>query len=427
MHYIFIISLVINCLVILSDPTRGGARNLFAQDAPPSIFDEGTETSIRPEDIGEDVKLWAQNTALKFKKLLSQIKKLSVSDKRRLMLKTIQESVEEAQGKRELLLMRFTLNRALRLEQEFQSDDDTLVLNHILLPAVKQAILLYEQSDLPYLEANRGKPEGEIEPPAYAAYTKINIGYLLNASNMNKTLEGQFHVLGLSLAWIGNDLLRSPKARRNSINADLILKIQNILEELKTTPPSQITYALNNKLRTTLLDMTKEIVSEAQTQMTPPLSYDAKSISKDSLFLPELSKPAAPSHKLDLSFLKPQAKILTCSRAITYGILVIHGSEAKGENDNPFMFSCNGPDGPYEVDLFGFGLGALVSLDKIIIEHIGWGDITGIYLGPRVTAAALLQGDIGIFTNSTSIAIVSGWGIGGGAIASISMLKISKE
>ena len=122
MNQIKHISLVFIFLALIPAFSGMTGTNLFAQDTPPSIFDEGVEATIRPEDIGEDVKLWAQNTALKFKKLLSQIKKLSVSEKRNLMLKTIQESVEEAQGKRELLLMRFTLNRALRLEQEFRQD-----------------------------------------------------------------------------------------------------------------------------------------------------------------------------------------------------------------------------------------------------------------------------------------------------------------
>ena len=442
MNQIKHISLVFIFLALIPAFSGMTGTNLFAQDTPPSIFDEGVEATIRPEDIGEDVKLWAQNTALKFKKLLSQIKKLSVSEKRNLMLKTIQESVEEAQGKRELLLMRFTLNRALRLEQEFRQDDDALVLNHILLPAVKQAILLYEQSDLPYLEANRGKPEGEIEPPAYAAYTKINIGYLLNASNMNKTLEGQFHVLGLSLAWIGNDLLRSPKARRNSINADLILKIQNILEELKTTPPSQITYALNNKLRTTLLDMTQEIVSEAQTQMTPPLSYDAESISKDTVFPePAPIKPKSSGPAFDLSFLKPQAGILIChsdqdmegrvfDTVITIGAVIPQVSVNDGNQDNMLIdlkIICGDviSGAQYHVVLFGLGLGALFSGEWMSLEYFGYGSPVSTYFGPRVSAAALVAGtDLGVLTNGRMIITIAGFNMGGGAAASISMLKI---
>src|SRR3989338_8519022 len=136
------------------------ASTTFAQEAPPSIFDEGVDTTIKPEDISDDVRQWAQNTALKLKELLKQIKKLEPAHKRIFLIQTIQKSIEEAQTTKELLLMRFVLNRALRLEELFHGQEDALVINYVLLPSVKQAIALYEQADLPYLEgllAHRGQ------------------------------------------------------------------------------------------------------------------------------------------------------------------------------------------------------------------------------------------------------------------------------
>src|SRR3989338_3025372 len=135
-----------------------GTKNLYAQEAS-SIFDEGVDTTIRAEDIGDDVRMWAQNTALKLTKALEDIKSLSIPEKKEALVSVIQESVTEAQDKRELLLMRFMLNRALKLNEFYQNQSDALVLNYVLLPAVKKAILLYEESDLPFLEANKDKPE----------------------------------------------------------------------------------------------------------------------------------------------------------------------------------------------------------------------------------------------------------------------------
>src|SRR3990167_6562084 len=133
-HKLFLILIVIlSAIGTLVIPSA--ARNLFAQDASPSIFDEGTETTIRPEDIGDDVRLWAQNTALKLKELLREIKKLNTSEKRDTLVKIIQESVEEAQNTKELLLMRFTLNRALRFNELF-GQEEALAVNNILIPAV---------------------------------------------------------------------------------------------------------------------------------------------------------------------------------------------------------------------------------------------------------------------------------------------------
>ena len=174
-------------------PDLIGGTNLYAQETPPSVFDEGAETILHAEEITDDIRQWAQNTALRLKEFLQESKKLDTHQKRKAFVKILQESVVEAKDTRELLLMRFALNRALKLESLFSSDEDgdSLAVNYILIPSVKQAIFLYENADLPYLNANKDKT-GEIEPPPYAAFTKANIGFLLTASNMHKTLEGQF-------------------------------------------------------------------------------------------------------------------------------------------------------------------------------------------------------------------------------------------
>ena len=223
---------------------------------------EGAEDFIDPRDIGEDVRQWAQNTSLKLKEVLRKSKKLNPEQKRNFLLCSIRESVEEAQGQSELLLMRFALNRALKLEGLFARQADELSINYILLPAVKQAISLYERADLPYLEANKDKSKEEIEPPTYALFTKSNVGFLLTASNMNKTLDGQFHVLRYSIIWLTNDLLRSPKARRNQVNARIILEMQSLDQELQRVCERDMTSAFLNRIRTTLLEASRKIIGE---------------------------------------------------------------------------------------------------------------------------------------------------------------------
>ena len=231
-----------------------------ALHAQGSIFDEGAEETLKAEDITDDLKLWAQNTALKLQDILKEIKKLNYTQKRAVLLKTIQESVQEARDKRELLLMRFILNRALKLEAHFQNQDDALAVNYVLLPSIKRAIFLYENSDLPYLEANKDKPEGEIESPPYAAFAKSNVGYLLTASNLNKSLEGQFEILKLSVVWTAKDLLRSTQTKRNPINARIILKLKELHEQLSD---GQVPlYAITNYARAVLLEAKNKLVEE---------------------------------------------------------------------------------------------------------------------------------------------------------------------
>ncbi|MBI3016659.1 MAG: hypothetical protein HYY62_01460 [Deltaproteobacteria bacterium] len=259
---------------------------------------EGAEDFIDPRDIGEDVRQWAQNTSLKLKEVLRKSKKLNPEQKRNFLLYSIRESVEEAQGQAELLLMRFALNRALKLEGLFARQADELSMNYILLPAVKQAISLYERADLPYLEANKDKPAGEIEPPTYALFTKSNVGFLLTASNMNKTLEGQFHVLRYSVIWLTNDLLRSPKARRNPVNARIILEMQSLDQELQRVCERDITSQLNNRIRSALLESGSKIVVEGKSTSRGPqlgsLPRSIKGQDKRTMILypePELGTP----------------------------------------------------------------------------------------------------------------------------------------
>ena len=232
--------------------------------AAASIFDEGVDEAILPQDIGEDVRQWAQNTALKLQKLLTDLKELlSPAEKRVLLVKTIQESVLEAQGHRELLLMRFCLNRALALDGLF-GEENTLAVRQVLLPAVHEAIFLYEKADLPFLNANQDKAQEEIESPSYAAFTKASIGYLLNSSNLNKSLLNQFLILKYSIVWVAKDLLRSPQTKRNPVNSTLIVELQKRFEEIKDMAPEHMTYKLNNRMRKALLIAQEKIVIETK-------------------------------------------------------------------------------------------------------------------------------------------------------------------
>ena len=430
-------------LILLLIPAFAGmtCTNLFAQSAEESIFDEGAETVITPQDIGEDVKLWAQNTALKLKRILQRIKKLTIAEKRAALHQAIEESVTEAQGHRELLLMRFCLNRALKLESFFTAQDDALSVNYILLPAVKQAILLYEKADLPFLEANRDKPQGEIEPPPYASFTKANIGYFLTLVNMNKTLQSQFEILKLSVVWVAKDILRSPQTNRNPTNANLILELQSLFEELQNTPPQDVTFHLNNKIKTILLEARNTIAEEKKDFISPPLAYGTGA--KDTLLPhsapspePETSPqsffkwPSIKWPSMNLSKIIPTAGVIQCGNDLlgnvgTIGALIAH---ATGEETGDFQLrmTCEDLTTKKNIDVIivGIGPGLLYSTEILTLEYFGYGSPIGTYLGARATGVAFFGGDVGIFTNGRMFVTLAGINMGGGAAASISTLMI---
>ena len=249
------------------------ASPLFSQTTDETIFDEGAEVTINPNDIGEDVILWAQNTAIKLKELLVKIKTLSVQEKKEYLIQKIKECVLEAQNTRELLLMRFALNRALKLSFTFFESDDELIVHYILLPIIKEAIYLYERADLPYLTANQNKPIEEIEVPSYAAFSKAQIGYLLTISNMNKSPEGQFEILKLALVWITNDLLRSAETKRNPVNANLILNLKELYFKYEKLPTEEITHTVLNRIRALLLKTYQDMAAEKGKIILPFIIY----------------------------------------------------------------------------------------------------------------------------------------------------------
>ena len=254
-------------LVILS---AIGTKNLYAQEAS-SIFDEGVDTTIRAEDIGDDVRMWAQNTAIQLTKALRKVKQLSSDQKRKFLEEAIQESVEEAQTQRELLLMRFALNRALAINKFFDDTSSELAYQFVLIPSIKEAIALYNEADLPYLNANQDReiPTQEIGVPPYAAFTRANMHYLLNISNIHPSYKTQFELLRLSIVWMVNDILRSPQAKRNSTNANIILDLKKIYSKYENTPESDITYTLNNSLRAEILEAYKTLVVESNAAKIP--------------------------------------------------------------------------------------------------------------------------------------------------------------
>ena len=418
-------------LVLVSVFVLGSSQ--ASELSTPSIFEEGVDESISPEDIGDDVRQWAQNTALKLQKLLTELKELlSPAEKRALLVKTIQESVLEAQNHKELLLMRFCLNRALALDELF-GEENTLAVQQVLLPAVREAIFLYEKADLPFLDANKDKPQEEIEPPLHAAFTKASIGYLLNSSNLNKSLLGQFLILKYSIVWLAKDLLRSPQTKRNPINSALILDLEKIFEEVKDTAPEQITYKLNNRMRKVLLTAQEKIVIETSGRDILPF---LRILPEPVVPKPEKSTPQVEKKSM-FAGLGPNGGLLICDCSATLGFILIHESHQSHSKkailgmeesfDPKNSISCEDGSGQkYGLNMFGLGVGLQMSCDRLSITYVGLGDIEGTYVGPRASAAALIGADVGVLSNGRMQVFILGLSFGIGGAASITGITIHK-
>ena len=254
--------------------------SVWAQE---SMYDEGVDTEITKEDISEDLLLWAQNTALKLKDAKVRLREIEQAEKREFLLSVIRESVQEAQDFPQLLLMRFTLNRALTLADIFQDHDEGMVVNLVLMPAVNQAIALYENADLPFLEEGlKDVPDTAFKPPAYAAFTKANITYLLTLSNVHRSFVGQFEILKNAVVWVAKDMKRSSATNRNPVNANLILDLKNLYTEHENIQPEEISYVINNKFRKMLLKVYEKMKVEANAADIPSFMIYFTPKSRDS-------------------------------------------------------------------------------------------------------------------------------------------------
>ena len=228
-----------------------------------SPLDEGVYTEIRPEDISDDLRLWAKDTKMQLERELKMIQKLSTTERKERLLSVIQSAIDDAQGLRDLLLMRFKLNRANYLAKIFETHSDDFVLDYILVPAAKQAMDLYEQADRPFLEsATRQEPNELLLIPPYAAFTKADISQMLLLSELHQDITQRFEILRYAIIWVARDMLQSQKLRREPQNAGLITQLEALYLEMEAITPDAITPGLNSRLRDALEETRNKMLTE---------------------------------------------------------------------------------------------------------------------------------------------------------------------
>ena len=225
--------------------------SIFADDTAPQedIHLEGVYTEIKPSDIGEDIFLWAQDTAKDLEDVLKSLTSKPARQQRKEILTVLHNATAQISGQRELLLMHYLINRAIALDQFFSND--SRAVNYILLPSLKKAIHFYKNTDLPFLEKNAGKPNAtEILPPDYTVLIQEMLPMLLTASEMNGSTENRFEILRLALVWTILDLHNSAFKRRESPHAQIMKRLYPYYrDEIKDFEAENATFQLNNEIR----------------------------------------------------------------------------------------------------------------------------------------------------------------------------------
>src|SRR4051812_46916460 len=106
-------------LVVMSAISAGAEAQLPSIQPPVDFRDEGTETQLTLEQVKE-IKPWAENSRNSLANLLEMASDSNLSEARRILIEGLTEIVGHSQPKRTELLMRYVLNRSLKVVDEIE-------------------------------------------------------------------------------------------------------------------------------------------------------------------------------------------------------------------------------------------------------------------------------------------------------------------
>lgn len=212
---------------------------VFAEDvvipvvSKPSVLQEGTQRDLTPAQISELLP-WAKNSKIFLSDLLDNLQNISSSDKVDRMVEGIKQVVGESAPKNSELLMRYSLNRALAINDILKNEMDNNAVGtidaqiRVLVASIKLAIKYYD-ADMQTLSKKASTP-----------YITYGLDYFSFLNEINKSIfdaSAQYSVQRTSLEWLQWDLYRD---LNNISYAAHIVKINNNLKLLPTKKISDV-------------------------------------------------------------------------------------------------------------------------------------------------------------------------------------------
>jgi len=220
---IFILTTLLLCAVIS-----------HAQEiTPPPGFDEGTETKLTPEQVAE-ILPWTLNSQNLLKDLLSRVENLPYSQARVELIRGIQEASTKSFPKRSELLMRFALNRALKIASEIEKEASLATPGVVdqevrILKFSAELAINYYPNDIEYLN---GKPTQGTDPVSLP-YAQFGVQYAQTLMSVTESIldaSAQYKIGIIALGLLQWDLYRD----MNKVH--YATAIQKIYTFLKNAP-----------------------------------------------------------------------------------------------------------------------------------------------------------------------------------------------
>ncbi len=189
------------------------------------LLEEGTQTTLSQQQI-EELLPWTKNSKIALNELLFEIKDLSVEEKIEHLKIGIKSIVIESRPMTELF-MRYTLNRALVIEDVINKETDATAIGisdvklRVLLNSINLALRYYDL-DTRTINTN-----------SKMAFAEYGSDYFLFLLNLNKSIfdaSAQYQIHKITLEWLAWDLYRDLD------NTSFAIQITKIAQFLKTLP-----------------------------------------------------------------------------------------------------------------------------------------------------------------------------------------------
>ena len=213
----------------IDDGTETGAIDLSQVSiTAPTEFDEGTETKL-PDQLTRELIPWATNSKLELEELLDFIKTQNFLDQKRTLIQGIRDTVLASAPKRTELLMRYVLNRGLKVVDILEQEADSSVAGvldqqvRVLKQSVQMALKYYE-NDLAYLNSQSKKDLVNLP------FAQFGMEYAVFLMELNKSVldaSAQYEIGITALGLLQWDLYRD-SARQ--AYAPAIMRIQAFLK-----------------------------------------------------------------------------------------------------------------------------------------------------------------------------------------------------
>lgn len=203
------------------------AAELPENVAPPSSFDEGVQTGLSDAQL-QGLLPWATNSKFTLEDLVDLAKRTNPTDAKNILINGIRDVVLASAPRQTELLMRYSLNRALKIIKELE-DKSSIDTQLSVLHASVEIAIRYYNSDLEFLQSTISHPEAGPKPQPYTLFGLEYVQLLMGLDKNIFNAAAQYNISIMALGLFQWDLYRD---ETRAAYAPAIWKLNALLKKL---------------------------------------------------------------------------------------------------------------------------------------------------------------------------------------------------